>query len=75
MQNNTEFLGLIGGHDGVQVSQERITAVRDWPTPRKVSEMRSFMDLLQYSRPLIRDFSQVATPLTNLTRKGSGIEK
>lgn len=62
------------GHDGVQVSQERITAFCDWPTPGKMSEIRSFLRLLQFFRRFVRDFSQVAATLTSLTRKSSGIQ-
>ena len=38
--------------------------------PQNVSEVRSFVQLVQYSARFIPDFAQVAEPLRRLLRKG-----
>jgi len=43
----------------------------NWPTPTNVSELRSFMGLLQYYDSFIPHFADVAFPLTELFKKDS----
>ena len=40
-----------------------------WPRPTNVTKIRSFLGLAGYFRRFIQDFSKIATPLTQLTRK------
>jgi hypothetical protein len=42
----------------------------DWPTPRNVKEVRSFMGLDGYYRRFIEGFSKIRNPITLLQRKG-----
>ena len=71
------------GHDlsseGVTPSEEKIAAVVNAQAPKNASEVRSFIQLLQYSSKFIPNFSQVAEPLRKLLRKGQafvwGIEQ
>ena len=44
-------------------------AVREWPQPQTLGEMRSFLGLATYFRKFIQGFSNMVRPLTNLTRK------
>ena len=62
-------MGHIVGRDGIQVDPSKIEAVRDWPRPRNVAEVRSFLGLASYYRRFVEGFSKLATPLTELTRK------
>ena len=51
--------------------QEKIQAILDWPPPSDVSELRGFLCLCSYYRHFTKGFSQIATPLTDLTQKGA----
>lgn len=62
------------GHDlsseGVAPSEEKVAAVVNAQAPKNASEVRSFVQLVQYSSKFIPNFSQVAEPLRKLLRKG-----
>jgi hypothetical protein len=65
------YLGHIISAQGVQVQQEKIGAILDWPTPRSVTKLRSFFRLCSYYRQFVRGFSQLGAPLTDLTKHGA----
>jgi hypothetical protein len=67
------YLGHIINARGVQVHQKNIKAILDWPTPRNVTELRSFFGLCSYYRRFLRGFSQFGAPLTDLTKHGAFI--
>lgn len=75
MARETEFLGLVISDQGIQIGQDRVEAIRAWPKPRNIHEVRSFIELAQFLRRFVKDFSVIAAPLTDLTRKGIAVGK
>ncbi|KAL0534612.1 hypothetical protein IC582_028903 [Cucumis melo] len=65
------FLGHVVSKAGVSVDPAKIEAVTSWPRPSTVSEVCSFLGLAGYYRRFAEKFSRIATPLTQLTRKGA----
>ena len=43
--------------------------IREWPTPTKVTKLRSFLDLTNYYRRFIRGYSKISCPLMDLLKK------
>ena len=64
-----EFLGHRIRPGEVRMEQSKVQAVRDWPTPTTVKEVRAFLGFANYYRRMIQGFAHDAGPLTDLTRK------
>ncbi|PIK47652.1 Retrovirus polyprotein, partial [Apostichopus japonicus] len=47
-------------------SPDKIQAVKDWPAPRNVKELRSFLGFCSFYRRFVYNFSQTAKPLHTL---------
>ena len=68
--DSVSFLGHVISEEGISVDPRKIQAVKDWPIPKNVREIKSFVGLAGYYRRFVQDFSRIAAPLTKLTRKG-----
>jgi hypothetical protein len=74
LSKKIHYLGHIVSEEGIVVDLEKIEAIKSWPTPKNVSEVRSFMGLVGYYRRFIEGFSKVAHPITSLQKKGTKFE-
>lgn len=69
-KTEVEFLGHRIGANGLSVSQDKVQAVKEWPVPKNITDVRAFLGLAGFYRRFVRDFARIALPLTQLT-KGS----
>jgi hypothetical protein len=62
-------LGDFVGINGCRVDPSKVAAIRTWPTPRNVSELRSWLGLATYLHKFSENFASIARPLTSLLAK------
>ena len=65
----TEFLGFIVNGKGIHVSNETTKSVREWAVPKNLRGVRGFIGFANFYRRFIKNFSAIARPLTDLTKK------
>ena len=68
------FLSHVISGKGIAVDPLKVEAIRNWPQPKTVNEVRSFLGLAGYYKKFVEGFSRLALPLTQLTRKGIKFE-
>jgi hypothetical protein len=64
-----EFLGMIVSREGIKIDDSKVKAIREWPTPKTVRGVRSFLGLANFYCRFIEGYAQVARPLNDLTKK------
>jgi hypothetical protein len=68
---STEYLGYLLSPSCLTMSLDKVQTIQDWPEPRKVKDIQSFLGFANFYRRFIDNYSDIVTPLTRLTRKGA----
>ena len=69
-KDKIQYLGHVVTKEGISVDPENIKAIEDWPVPKDVTDVRSFMGITGYYRRFIEGFSRISNPITSLQKKG-----
>ena len=70
-RKDVRYLGHIVTAEGVKPNPAKTEAVSTYPVPQDVHELRQFLGLANYYRCFVKDYSRIAEPLHQLTRKTS----
>ncbi|GFW74499.1 hypothetical protein TNCV_2413981 [Trichonephila clavipes] len=69
LKKKIKFLGHIVESGTIKPSPTKTLAVRKFPEPTRIKQVQSFLGLTGYFRKYIKDYSKIAKPLSDLTRK------
>jgi Reverse transcriptase (RNA-dependent DNA polymerase)/RNase H-like domain found in reverse transcriptase/Spumavirus aspartic protease (A9) len=64
-----QFLGHIITNKGILPDDSKVEAVKNYPVPQNLTQLRAFLGLASYYRRFIKDFSKISTPLYELLKK------
>ena len=66
------FLGFVIRGKGIEVDEEKVEAIKERPTPKSITEVRSFHGFASFYRWFVKDFSTIIAPLTEIVKKNVG---
>ena len=69
-----EYLGVVLEHGQVQMDPTKVKGVADWNRPQNAKDVRSFLGFTGFYRYFIKDYSKIARPLIDLTKKNLRFE-
>jgi hypothetical protein len=68
--NRVAFLGYVVTPQGIELDEAKIETIKSWPIPATLTQLWSFLGIVRFYRGFVRDFSTIAAPLNDLTKKG-----
>ncbi len=68
-QEEIDYLGVIVGKDELKMDLQKLNGVMDWPLPKNPTDIRSFLGFTGYYRYFVPNYSKIARPLLDLTKK------
>ena len=69
MKSEVTFLGHVIGHGAIKTNPTLIEKVKNWREPKNRKEIQQFLGLGNYYRRFILQYSDIAAPMIQLTKK------
>jgi len=69
--DSVEYLGYVLSPAGLTMSNTKVKTIQEWPKPKKVKDIQSFLGFANFYKCFIFNYSDIVIPLTCLTRKNS----
>lgn len=69
-KKEVHYLGFIIDRHGIRPDEGKVKIIKEFPAPRSVTEVKSFLGLANYYRRFVKGMAEIAAPLNRLTKKG-----
>lgn len=63
-----DFLGFIISEAGISANPQKIETIQNFPVPRNIKRVQSFLGILNYYRRFVKNFAKIAKPLSTLCK-------
>src|SRR5260370_19879734 len=61
-QFKVEYLGYLISHNKIKMDPKKLAGISDWPVPRNLQQVRSFLGFGNFYRCFIQQFSHIVRP-------------
>ena len=66
MKSRVTYLGHVVSESGIETDPDKTEAIRTWPIPRSVKDVRAYLGFTGYYRRFIQNYARIARPLNDL---------
>ena len=66
-KESVEYLGFIISTNSLRMAQDKVQTILDWPEPRQVKDIQSFLGFCNFYQHFIFSYSDIVIPSTRLT--------
>lgn len=73
LRKEVAFLGHVITSEGIKPNPTKLEAIKKYPIPKSVKEIKSFLGLIGYYRRFISNFAHITSPMTKYLRKNEKI--
>lgn len=60
---------MVVSNKGPGMCKDKIKAIQEWPIPKTIKDVQSFLGFAKFYRRFIEDYSRIAIPLKALTQQ------
>jgi len=68
-QSSIKYLDVIISENKVQMNEEKLSGVLEWPVLTKVKQVQAFLGFANFYCRFIENFAKISKPLSDLTKK------
>ena len=68
--NMVQYMGYIVDEHGIHIDPTKIQVIYDWPAPTTLTELQSFLGLVNFNQWFMLGLSHIAWALIQVTRGG-----
>ena len=65
------YLGFRVTREGVVADPDKVATIREWPAPKNLKELQTFLGFANFYRRFVENYSKVIQPLTALLKKNA----
>jgi len=69
--DSIKYLGYVLSPAGLTMSDTKVKTIQEWPEPKKIKDIQSFLGFTNFYRHFIFNYSDIVILLTRLTRKNT----
>jgi len=69
--DSIKYLGYVLSPAGLTMSDTKVKTIQEWPEPKKIKDIQSFLGFTNFYRCFIFNYSDIVILLTRLTRKNT----
>ncbi|KAL0821769.1 hypothetical protein ABMA28_005190 [Loxostege sticticalis] len=70
-KNEVTYLGYVIDKNGIKKSSDKVKAIIQAPRPKNLTQLQSFLGLINYYRNFVQNASSILSPLYDLLKKGT----
>ena len=67
--HRVKYLEHVVSDEGMEVDDDKIVAIKDWPTPRCKTDVQAFLGTCRYYRRYVSKYSEISRPLSQAAAK------